>query len=552
MVSKKKRNGCRGRIFEFMTKEEQKIEFIKCMESPEYFINKYVKVQHPVKGLIPFELYGFQKNVLSDFTEHQFNIILKSRQMGLSTLVSAYCLWLMLFNKNKNILVVSLKQDDAKDIVSKIRLAHENLPLWLQSAYDDNNRLSIKFTNGSEIKASSTTKKSGIGQALSLLIIDEAAHVDNADDLWTSAQPALSTGGNAIILSTPFGVGNWFHKMWVKAIEGGKEFEGFKANELHWSLHPERNEQWRKIEGEKLGDPRKGAEAYDCSFLASGRTIIAGELIIEYQNACNEPQEKLETGLWRFITPVIDHKYMVCVDSAASFGQDFSAFHILDTSALKVEQVASYKAHISATEFANMLVNVCLEHNGCPLVVERNGPGLALLEQLINLEYAGLVYCANDLSAFNLGCPVNIENMGPGFPTSIRTRPLLMNSLEEFLRTKNVILHDERTVAELLTFIEKSGKYQAMGGFNDDLIMSLAIGLYMSGAMFRQFTRGSEMTKQLITGMKRTTQTDEKVNTTPIGRSAAFYNGGKSGTGKQYWQQQVRSGTKEDLKWLLD
>ena len=169
-------------------------EYKKCLESPVYFMKHYVKIKHPMRGTILFNLFPFQEKTLQSFHDYKFNIILKSRQMGISTLVAAYSLWLMIFHKDKTVLLISLKQDDAKDIVTKVRDAYTELPTWLKKDVKCilDNRLSMQFTNGSVIKAASTTKKSGVGQALSLLIIDEAALIDEAEELWTSAQPTLS------------------------------------------------------------------------------------------------------------------------------------------------------------------------------------------------------------------------------------------------------------------------------------------------------------------------------------------------------------------------
>lgn len=157
-----------------------KQEYGKCAASPVYFMKHYVKIQHPVRGTINFDLFKFQEDTLQGFHDYKFNIILKSRQMGISTLVSAFSLWTMIFNKDKNILIISLRQDDAKDIITKVRFANENLPTWLKVKCLEDNRLSLKFSNGSQIKAASTTKKSGVGQALSLLIIDECLTFSNA------------------------------------------------------------------------------------------------------------------------------------------------------------------------------------------------------------------------------------------------------------------------------------------------------------------------------------------------------------------------------------
>lgn len=178
-----------------------KEEYKKCAEDSLYFIKKYVKITHQKRGTIPFNLFPFQENALKSFHDNKFNIILKARQMGISTLVAAHSLWTMLFHENKNILVISLTQDTAKEVVTKAKFAYDNLPSWLKLPVIEDNKLSLKLNNGSLIKAASTTSKSGVSLSNSILIIDEAALIENASDLWSSAQPTLSTGGSCTILS---------------------------------------------------------------------------------------------------------------------------------------------------------------------------------------------------------------------------------------------------------------------------------------------------------------------------------------------------------------
>jgi hypothetical protein len=530
------------------TLQLQREEYVKCAKSAEYFITNYVKITHPKRGVVPFALYGFQKDVLKDLEANRFNIILKSRQMGITTLVAAFCLWLMVFNKNWSILFVSLKQDVAKDAVSKVRFANEHLPSWLRMACEEDNRLSIKFTNGSEIKAASTTKYSGVSHALSLLIVDEAALIENAEELWTSAQPALSLGGSAVIMSTPRGAQGFF----FKAFQNAKE-NGFHPNTLPWHLHPERDENWRRVEGAKIGNPQKAAQEFDCDFLASGHTLVDGVTISKYRAACLEPIIKKENGLSIFLMPEFGHKYVVCADPASGFGADFSAFHVLDISTLKFDEVVCYRGKMSPTDFANLLVDVCKNYGNAPLVIERNGLGLAVLEQVNNLEYPGLICCANDLSEFCLKGDVRSTEIVHGFPTSTRTRQLVIDRLEEALRLGSVVLRDSRNCDELLTFIEKGGKMQAASGFSDDLLLSLAIGLYVSGAMSRQLMRGVELSKNLLTGIRRTggptTETGMDTSSPLLPHST------NQGRGANYWKMPVkgRNGqtSHEDLSWLL-
>ncbi len=207
-------------------KEKIKEEFIKCAQDPVYFMKKYYTIQHPQRGRQLFDLYPFQEKVLRLFQKYPDSVINKSRQLGISTLVSAYSLWLMIFNKDKNILVIATKQDTAKNMVTKVRFAYDNLPVWLKigTGATENNRLSLRLANGSQIKAVSAAGDSGRSEAVSLLVIDEAAFIDNIDTIYTAAKMTLATGGGCVALSTPNGVGNWFHKTYIAAQKGDNNF----------------------------------------------------------------------------------------------------------------------------------------------------------------------------------------------------------------------------------------------------------------------------------------------------------------------------------------
>ena len=226
-------------------------EYKKCAADPIYFMRKYVKIQNPNEGgTVPFDLYPFQENTLNRFHDDRFLLILKSRQLGITTLVAAYSLWQMLFNSDRNILVISIKQEISKEIITKVRFANDHLPSWLKVVATEDNRLSLRLKNGSMIAATSSAKDAGRSKALSLLVLDEAAFIDEAREIWTSAFNTLSTGGRAIILSTPNGVGNWFHEMWVNADRGRNDFKTLK---LPWQLHPKRDERWREEQTKQLG-----------------------------------------------------------------------------------------------------------------------------------------------------------------------------------------------------------------------------------------------------------------------------------------------------------
>ena len=168
-----------------LTKEQILKEIVKSGKDPVYFINNYAKISHPMRGLIPFKTYDFQTDLISDFNDNRFTVILKARQLGISTITAAYVAWMMMFHRDKNVLVIATKFGTAANLVKKVKSIHRHLPEWLKIAsIAIDNRTSFELTNGSQIKASSTSSDAGRSEALSLLVIDEAAHVDGLEELW--------------------------------------------------------------------------------------------------------------------------------------------------------------------------------------------------------------------------------------------------------------------------------------------------------------------------------------------------------------------------------
>ena len=317
-----------------------KEEYSKCIKDPAYFMRRYCMIQHPTRGKIPFDLYNFQEDVLDDFQTERYNVILKARQLGLSTLTGGYSLWLMLFHADKNILVIATKQEVAKNLVTKVRVMHDNLPSWLKGKCIEDNKLSLRFANGSQCKAVSSSVDAGRSEELSLLILDEAAFIDKVEEIWTASQQTLATGGAAIILSTPNGVGNFFHKTWMEAEAG---INGFNTIKLHWSIHPDREQDWRDEQDTVLGE-KMAAQECDTDFITSGNTVVEPTTLQFYeQTHVKEPAEKkgFDGNLWVWDYPNYTKDYIVSADVARGDASDWSAFHVLDVETL--EQVADYR-----------------------------------------------------------------------------------------------------------------------------------------------------------------------------------------------------------------
>ncbi len=461
-------------------KDVIKQEYIKCASDPVYFMKKYCVIQHPIQGKIPFHLYHFQEKVVEDLVQHRFNIILKARQLGMSTITAGYSLWMMTFHQDKNILIIATKQEVAKNLVTKVRVMHANLPSWLKQRCVEDNKLSLRYKNGSQIKAVSSGEDSARSEALSLLILDEAAFIDKIDAIWAAASQTLSTGGQCITLSTPNGVGNWFHKTWVEAEDGLNDFNFAR---LHWTLHPDRDQEWRD-EQDKLLGPTLAAQECDCDFITSGQSVIDGIILEEYRTTqVKDPIEKrgIDSNVWIWEPPNYTKDYVVCADVSRGDATDYSAFHVLDVESL--EQVAEYKGRMSTRDYGNLLVNIATEYNNALLVIENNN--------------------------------------------------IVIAKLEEFFREKLVTVHSQRLIDELFVFIYNGSRAEAMSGYNDDLVMSYAMGLWIRETALRLRAEGIELQKKAINSIT----TNQGVYTPTSNQNDSWV----METGKE----------KESLEWLI-
>lgn len=479
-----------------------KEEYLKCATDPVYFMMKYCYIQHPQRGRILFHLYPFQKKVLKLFQENPYDIVLKSRQLGLSTLSSGYSLWLMLFHENKNVLALATTQATARNLVTKVKFMYENLPSWLRIPFIENNKLSLNLTNGSKIQAKSSNSEAARSEAVSLLIIDEAAFIDNIKETWASAQQTLATGGGAIILSTPNGTGNWFHQMWDAAENGAPEDSDFLPIKLPWDLHPERDQSWRDRQDVLLGDPRLAAQECDCDFATSGDTVFYNEFIEFYKKTyIKDPLEKrgADRNLWIWEPADYSRSYAVIADVARGDSRDYSAFHILDIE--NNVQVGEYKGHIGTQEFGHLLVGIATEYNNALLVIENANIGWSTIQTVLDRGYRNLYYSpkggeVKSDSYFNEY--MDTSKMVPGFTMSSRVRPICIGKLQESISDKGTIIQSKRLISEMEVFVWKNGKAEAQSGYNDDLVISFATGQYIRETAFKFRQQGIDLTKQML------------------------------------------------------
>ena len=482
-----------------LTKKEILREIVKAGKDPVYFTTSYCRISHPQRGTIPFKAYDYQKDLLVDFNDYRFNIILKARQLGISTVTAAYVAWLMLFYRDKNILVVATKLQTATNLVKKVKAIIKNLPTWMQiSSITVDNRTSFELGNGSQIKGSSTSGDAGRSEALSLLIVDEAAHVERLDELWTALYPTLSTGGRCIALSTPNGVGNWFHQSCVEAESATNDFH---MTTLMWDAHPDRDQAWFEKETKNMSK-RQIAQELQCNFNVSGETVVHPDDIQWYLERATKPEYR--TGfdrnywIWEKCDP--EKSYLLVADVARGDGKDNSAFHIIQLEDMK--QVGEYIGKPTPDDFADILYNVAAEYNNPMVVIENNNIGFAVLKKLQDKEYPNLYYTTKGDHQYV--DPVTAQwqsNVIPGFTTSSKTRPLIVAKMEEFMRNKLITISSTRLLSEMKTFIWDHGRPQAMRSYNDDLVMSFAIGCWVRDTVIIESQKNIEYSKSFVSSI---------------------------------------------------
>ena len=465
-----------------LSKKEMMAEIIRCGKDPVYFSNKYAKISHPLHGLIPFDMYQFQEEALRDFKKNRFNIILKARQLGISTTVASYVCWLLLFHRDKNILVVATKLNTAANLVKKSKAIYKNLPSWLKIAsISIDNRNSFELTNGSQVKASSTSGDAGRSEALSLLVIDEAAIVEGLDEMWAGLYPTLSTGGTCIALSTPYGVGNWFHKNYTEAEEGKNDFNPKKET---------RNMSKREI-----------AQELECNFNASGETVVHGDDLNRILENILEPEYMtgFDRNYWIWERPVAGREYIAIADVARGDGSDFSVCQILDLQTMN--QVAEYQGKITPDMFAPLLFSMATEYNKALLVIENNSLGIGVLSRLEDLDYSNIYYSVRSTHEYIDQATSEAIGGVAGFTMSMKTRPLVIAKFEEFVRNKLININSKRLAHEVKTFVWHNGRPQAMRGYNDDLVIATSIGCWVRDTALTVNKREVEYKKAMIGGI---------------------------------------------------
>jgi len=410
--------------------EDQIREYIKCAKDPVYFIEHYVKIITLDKGFVQISLYPFQKQAVQDINDNRRVIVKAGRQVGKTTMVVGYILWYILFNEDKFVAILANKAPTAREILNRIKIAYESLPLWLQQGVRVWNKGDIELENNCRVMATSTASSAIRGYSISLLYLDEFAFVPSniADEFFTSVYPTISSGTQSKILisSTPNGM-NHYYRMWTEAVEGQN---GFKYIEANWRQVPGRDQAWADDQRRILGE-EKFLQEMECEFMGSAGTLLSAAALKSL--AFVKPQHVSESGIKLYEAPIPEHSYVVIVDTSRGRGLDFSACIAIDITQIPYRLVATYKDNnISPLVYPSIIKQIADYYNQAQVLVEINDNG----QQITEVE------------------------------------------------GQKIFIQDFDVISELSTFIAKGGSFEAEEGSHDDLVMCLVLFSWMTNQQF--------------------------------------------------------------------
>ena len=449
-------------------------EFVKCSQDPVYFIVNYIKIISLDKGLVNFDLYDFQADMVNKFHENRFNIAKLPRQSGKSTVVTAYLLWYTLFNDNVNVAILANKAATAREMLQRLQLSYENLPNWMQQGVVNWNRGSLELENGSKIMAASTSASAVRGMSFNIIFLDEFAFIPThiADEFFSSVYPTISSGKSTkvIIISTPKGM-NMFYKLWHDAEKGKNEYT---TTEVHWSQVPGRDAEWKEQTIKNTSEEQFNQE-FECEFLGSVNTLITSSKlkILAYDDPLTS-----SAGLDIFEEPIEGHDYVCTVDVARGITKDYSAFTIIDTTEIPYKLVAKYRNNkIKPLLFPNIIHQVCTQYNHAYTLVEVNDIGGQVADILqFDLEYDNLLMCSMRGRAGQVvGQGFSGSKVQLGVKMSTTVKKTGCANMKQLIEDDKLIFTDFDIITELTTFIQKGQAWEAEEGCNDDLAMCLVI-----------------------------------------------------------------------------
>ena len=468
--------------------QDQIVEYQKCAEDPIYFMEKYIRIVSLDEGLVPFNMYGFQKDIVQKIHENRFTICKLPRQSGKSTTTISYLLHYALFNPNSNIAILANKSSTARDILGRLQLAYENLPKWLQQGVINWNKGNIELENKSTIVAAATSSSAIRGGSFNIIFLDEFAFVPTniAEMFFSSVYPTISAGTKTkmIIVSTPYGM-NMYYEIWMDAINKKNDYIPI---EVHWSEVPGRDDKWKEQTIRNTSEEQFQQE-FECEFLGSVNTLISASKIkaTPYVTPIKSAQ-----GVDIYEDRKEGHTYVAAVDVSRGVDKDYSAFLVFDVTSMPYKVVAKYRSNeIKPFVFPNIISRVCLAYNQAHILTEVNDIGQQVADALqFEIEYPNLLMTTQKGRAGQiLGAMYSGRGSSMGVRMTKSIKKVGCSNLKTLIEGDKVVVNDFNIIQEMSTFTKRGQSWQAEDGSNDDLMMCLVIFGWLSNQpYFKELT----------------------------------------------------------------
>jgi hypothetical protein len=453
-------------------------EYMKCAQDPIYFSEKYIKIVHVDHGLIPMDMYDYQKEITNKIFNSRRVAVLTARQSGKTTTAVAIILHYILFNEFKTVAILANKGDSAREVLSRVQLAYEALPKWMQQGVEEWNKGNITLENGCKIYAGTTSSSAIRGKSISFLYLDEVAFIEGYDEFFASVYPTISSGQTTKLLmtSTPNGLNHFY-----KTCKGAKEgTNGYEYVEVMWYDVPGRDEAWKKETMEALDhDEQKFAQEYQCEFVGSSGTLIDGSKLKElvYDRPLLE-----KDNIYQYTKPEEDRTYVMTCDVSRGKGLDYSTFTVIDITKMPYKQVCVFRDNlITPVDFASVIYRIGSFYNEAAVLVEINDIGEQVADVLLmDYGYENVLYTENagrSGKRISSGFGKSTDN---GIRTTKSVKSIGCSILKMLIEQNQLLLCDFNTIQELSRFSKRGASYEAESGSHDDLVMNLVIFAWLT------------------------------------------------------------------------
>ena len=556
-----------------LSREQVLLEYAKCVKDTPYALKTYLQTYDNTQSqYVPLELFPDQVNLINDYDNHEENIALKYRQAGVSTVTAAWASKKVVTaskKKPEKVLIIANKLDTSMEFANKVRSFVDQWPAWFGITFsvEKNSQRHFKLSNGCEVKAVATSKDALRGYTPTILIFDEAAFIDADDDFWSACMASLSTGGKVIVISTPNGFDPIYYTIYDQALRGMNDF---KITEMFWyrdpryakdfklikckdivhyllnredynddeiiidysHIHPRKRDyveiKEKLLDGYKAYSPwfegmakklkfdrRKIAQELECNFLGSGDNVIPNDTIeIIKEKFIRNPENKFMGGaLWQWKEPIPGHKYIMGIDVSRGDSEDFTTFTIIDFD--EREQVLEYLGKVPPDVVAEIAYKWATMYSAFIVIDITGGMGVSTSRKLQEMGYKNL-YVEGTNAADKWKYNPNLQEKIPGLNFNSK-RVQIVASFEESLR-HNFAIRSSRLLNELNTFVYINGRPDHQKGQHDDIIMAIAMAIYLGDNSCTQLEKVTEQTKAMMESWM--------VNETPVKNTSNDFNPG--------------------------